>query len=151
LPALDPTLYRNGNDQLMESGGMHLKATKLMIIDDESDITSVMKLGLERRGMQVTAFNDPLKALEELKQANYDLIITDISMPNMNGFELYREIRKNDGGTPIVFMTAFDIYQNEFEKMFPDVHPSALLRKPIGIAELAARIDEILDGSRRVR
>lgn len=97
--------------------------------------------------MDVTAFNDPLKALEELKeQRNYDLVITDIRMPNMTGFELYREMRKQGVDTPVVFMTAFEVYQKEFEKMFPDLKPKALLRKPVGIAELATRVHEILDG-----
>jgi two-component system, OmpR family, response regulator ChvI len=119
----------------------------LIVVDDEPDITSSLKLGLERRGMDVTAFNDPLKALEELKkQDNYDLVITDIRMPKMSGFELYRKIRKQGVGTPVVFMTAFDVHQKEFEKMFPDLKPKALLRKPISISELAARVDEILDG-----
>ena len=109
---------------------------RILVVDDEADITSVLKIGLGRRGMEVTTFNDPLIALEQLKRRHdYDLIISDIRMPNMSGFELYREMRKIDGDTPIVFMTAFEIYQSEFEKMFPDVKPKFLLKKPIGIAE----------------
>ena len=128
-------------------GSLQTSTKRLLIVDDEPDITASLKLGLGRRGMDVTVFNDPLKALEELKKGhNYDLVITDIRMPNMNGFELYREIRKHDRATPVVFMTAFDMYQKEFVILFPDVRPKALLRKPIGIAELAARIDEILGG-----
>jgi two-component system, OmpR family, response regulator ChvI len=119
----------------------------LIVVDDEPDITSSLKLGLERRGMEVAVFNDPLKALEELKKHDkYDLVITDIRMPKMSGFELYREIRKQGVATPVVFMTAFDVYQEEFEKIFPDLKPKALLRKPLGIEELAARVNEILEG-----
>ena len=120
---------------------------RLLIVDDDRDVTAALKLGLERKGMQVATFNDPSKALEALKNRHhYDLVITDIRMPKMSGFELYREVRKHDGETPIVFMTAFDIDQKEFVMLFPDVRPKALLRKPIGIAELAAHIDELLEG-----
>jgi DNA-binding response OmpR family regulator len=117
----------------------------LIVVDDEPDITSALKLGLERRGMDVTTFNDPLKALEELKRRNYDLVLTDIRMPKLSGFDLYREMRKQGVDTPIVFMTAFDVYQKEFERMFPELKPKALLRKPVGVAELATRVHEILD------
>ena len=120
---------------------------RLLIVDDDHDITASLKIGLERRGMEIVTFNDPLKALEELKgEHRYDLIISDISMPNMNGFEFYREIRKNDASTPIAFLTAFEVHQYQFEKMFRDLRPRALFGKPIGIAELATHIDEILDG-----
>ena len=124
---------------------MTTSAKRLLIVDDEHDITASLKIGLELKGMEVTTFNDPLRALEELKKHHhYDLVISDIRMPNMSGFELYREIRKHDGNTPVVFLTAFDMYEKEFVILFPDVRPKALLRKPIGIAELAANIDEIL-------
>ena len=119
---------------------------RILIVDDEPDITTSLKLGLERRGMEVIAFNDPLEALEEVKKKeHYDLIITDIRMPTMSGFDLFREIRKYKVGTPIVFMTAFDVYQKEFETMFPDVKPRALMKKPIGIAEIAASIGHLTE------
>jgi len=100
--------------------------------------------------MGVTVFNDPLEALEDLKGHGYDLVILDIRMPRMSGFDLYREIRKHDGDTPIAFMTAFEIHLGEFEKMFPDIKPKALLKKPITIAEMARRVHEMLDESDEV-
>jgi two-component system, OmpR family, response regulator ChvI len=114
---------------------------RILIVDDEPDITSSLKIGLERRGFQVDAFNDPRKALSEFKPRLYDMVFLDIRMPQMNGFELYRELRAKDEKVPIAFLTAFDVYQNEFQKMFPDIKVDRLLRKPIGISELVAYVN----------
>ena len=114
---------------------------RILIVDDEPDITSSLKLGLERRGFEVDAFNDPRKALAEFKPSGYDMVFLDIRMPQMNGFELYRQLRTKDKDVPIAFLTAFDVYQNEFQKMFPDMKVDRLLRKPIGIGELVAYVN----------
>jgi DNA-binding response OmpR family regulator len=67
---------------------------KLLLVDDEPDITTVFALGLEDHGFKVDVFNDPLQALSDFKKGSYDLVLIDYKMPNMNGFELHREIRK---------------------------------------------------------
>ena len=67
-----------------------------MIVDDESDIILPIKISLEDNGFEVDAFNEPLLALSNFKANSYDLVILDIKMPDMNGFELYREMRKID-------------------------------------------------------
>lgn len=110
------------------------------MVDDEPDITSSLKIGLERHGFQVDAFNDPRQALAEFRVNRYGMVFLDIRMPQMNGFELYRELRSKDQDVPIAFLTAFDVYQNEFQKVFPDMKVDGLLRKPIGIGELVAYI-----------
>ena len=109
---------------------------RILLVDDEPDITSSLKIGLERHGFQVDAFNDPKKAIAGFKPNTYGMIFLDIRMPQMNGFELYRVLRSKDQDVPIAFLTAFDVYQNEFRKMFPDMKIDRLLRKPIGIKEL---------------
>jgi len=114
---------------------------RILIVDDEPDITSSLKIGLERKGFRVDAFNDPRKVLAEFKPHLYDMVFLDIRMPYMNGFELYRELRAKDQEVPIAFLTAFDVHQDEFKKMFPDMKVDRLLRKPIGIAELVAYVN----------
>ncbi len=114
---------------------------RILLVDDEPDITSSLKIGLERKGFQVDAFNDPRRALAEFKPNQYGMVFLDIRMPHMNGFELYRELRAKDQKVPIAFLTAFDVYQNEFKKMFPDMKVDRLLKKPIGIGELVAYVN----------
>src|SRR5215813_6629294 len=69
---------------------------RILIVDDDPDITLTFKLGLEKKGFIVTVFNDPLEALSKFRAGLYDFILLDVRMPKMNGFELYREIEKID-------------------------------------------------------
>ena len=117
---------------------------RVMIVDDEVDITDALKAGLERRGFKVETFNDPQEALSNFRPSAYDIAILDIRMPRMNGFELYREMRKVDGKASVCFLTAFDVHRDEFEKMFPDVKVKAFLKKPITIDNLVANLNALL-------
>ncbi len=117
---------------------------RVLIVDDEVDITDALKAGLERKGFSVDAFNDPQAALAKFKPGSYDISILDIRMPKMNGFELYREMRKVDGKASVCFLTAFDVHKDEFEKMFPDVKVKAFLKKPITIDNLVSRLNELM-------
>ena len=118
---------------------------RILIVDDEDDITESLKRGLQRLGFSVDAYNDPAVALANFKSTKYDIAILDIRMPKLNGFELYREMKKIDGQTTFCFLTAFDIHQSEFEKVFPDMSVKTFLRKPISISLLATKLNEILD------
>lgn len=116
---------------------------RILLVDDEPDVTLAFKMGLEDNGYVVDAFNDPILALSTFKQGLNSLILLDIKMPKMNGFELYKEIRKLDGNVKICFMTAFDL---ETEKLKEVLHTSdsekpVVIRKPITIDDLTARIE----------
>jgi two-component system, OmpR family, response regulator ChvI len=117
------------------------KTVRLLIVDDEPDITASLKIGLERAGFEVETFNQPNEAIEHFRPNFYDMVFLDIRMPEMSGFELYRQLRLKDKEVPIAFLTAFDVYQSEFQKMFPDMKVDKLLRKPIGIGELIAYVN----------
>jgi DNA-binding response OmpR family regulator len=117
---------------------------RVLIVDDEEDITDALKAGLERRGFDVSAYNDPRTALANFKSDKFDIAILDIRMPKMNGFELYREMRKLDGRANVCFLTAFDVHRVEFEKMFPDVKVKAFLKKPVTIETLVMRLNELI-------
>jgi len=67
-----------------------------LVVDDEADITAVMRRGLEKEGFGVDTFNDPLEALSDFKPGVYDLALLDIRMDKMNGFELFRALQKID-------------------------------------------------------
>ncbi len=117
---------------------------RLLLIDDEPDILTPLKKGLEHYGFEVDAFTDPKEALNHFKPDYYSLVLTDIRMPGMNGFELFRAIRKIDSRTKFAFMTAFEIHQDEFNKVFKNTQVKLFLKKPFRASELVAKINEEL-------
>ena len=118
---------------------------RLLIVDDEIDITSSIKLGLERKGFVVDTYNDPLDVLLRAKPGQYDLAIFDIRMPRMTGFELYRRFREIDGEVDVCFMTAYDIYANEFKTVFPEIEAVGFFKKPVSIGTLIEEINRLLE------
>jgi DNA-binding response OmpR family regulator len=92
-----------------------MKNNRILLVDDEPDITLAFSMGLEDSGFVVDAFNDSLLALEALKEENksYTLALLDIKMPKMNGFQLCNEMRKVNDKVKLCFVTAFDIEKEE--------------------------------------
>jgi CheY-like chemotaxis protein len=126
-----------------------LKKKRILVVDDEVDITAIIKVALERANFQVDVYNDPLLALSDYKAGMYDLLLFDIRMPGMNGFELYRKIKdieeeekKVKSGKPrVCFITAHDESGNQFKEFFPNLEEvNCFLRKPIPLIELVKAI-----------
>jgi DNA-binding response OmpR family regulator len=80
---------------------------KILVVDNEPDMTRMLKMALEPVGFMVDTFNDPVLALKGFKPNLYDLVILDIMMPRMNGFQLYEQLKKMDLGVKICFLTRF--------------------------------------------
>ena len=120
---------------------------RILVVDDEPDISSSIKRGLERNGFQVDAYTDPEKALAEFKPGAYDLLLVDIRMPKLNGFELYREFKKKNDNSKICFFTAFEVYYEEFKKVFPTLDVKCFIRKPITISDLVTHINTELNNN----
>jgi len=120
---------------------------RIAVVDDEPDITTVLKKGLEHHGFAVDVFNDPQAALASFRPGNYDLMIIDIRMPKINGFDLYRELKKRDGSVKVCFLTAFEIYYEEFRKMFPTVDVKAFIRKPVSISSLVSQVNSTIESA----
>lgn len=119
------------------------KKARIMLVDDEQDITAVMAIGLKNSGFEVEVFNDPAKALSHFEPNSYDLVILDIRMPRMSGFERYRELTKR-GKVKAVFMSAFEMYLTEMEKVLPSIKADAVIKKPIKMSQLTAVIHRLL-------
>jgi DNA-binding response OmpR family regulator len=83
---------------------------RILLIDDEPDITFTIKDILEDNGFQIDSFNDPILALNSYKSNFYDLVILDIKMPKMDGFELYNKIKEKDPKVKICFLTAIAMF-----------------------------------------
>jgi two-component system, OmpR family, response regulator ChvI len=118
------------------------KNKKILLVDDEPDITLAFKIGLEDQGLVVDVFNDPMSALSSFKQGLYGLALLDIKMPKLDGIELYREIRKADDKVKICLMTAFDIQIEILNEALSTLglKKPIVIRKPITIDNLIARV-----------
>jgi DNA-binding response OmpR family regulator len=120
---------------------------RILIVDDESDITTALKMYLETQGFHVDAFTDPVYALAQFKAGFYQLLILDIKMPEMNGFELYTEIKKKDKTVTVFFLTAlsemhdYDAFKKE---VFPKEGERYFIAKPIENEEILKRINTVI-------
>jgi CheY-like chemotaxis protein len=121
---------------------------RVMIVDDESDVNLVIKMVLEESGFQVDSFTDPLLALESVKVEadKYMLLVLDIRMPNMNGFELYEQIKKIDDKVKVCFLTAGEMDYEQFRKeLSPALDDNCYIQKPIQNEILIERLKSIID------
>jgi DNA-binding response OmpR family regulator len=127
---------------------------KILIIDDEPDITVTFKLGIESsnnshnndsKKIKVYPYNDPLVALSEFKQDFYDLLLVDIDLPHMNGFELCEKILEIDINVRVCFMTSGEINREALREIYPTLSLGCFLKKPVTIDYLVKRINAELD------
>jgi CheY-like chemotaxis protein len=96
----------------------------------------------------VDTFNDPQEALSSYKSDYYDLVILDIKMPKMDGFELYDEIKKKDPQAKICFLTASELYYEEFRKKeYHAIDKNLFIRKPIENEELLKEVNRIMSSA----
>jgi two-component system response regulator ChvI len=124
---------------------------RVLIVDDDSDVNLAVKIVLEENGFQVNTFTDPFLALENFrKQAGmYDLLMLDIKMPDMNGFELYKQIEKIDDKVKVCFLTAGEMDYEQFEKELspPALDKNCYIQKPIETETLIKRLNRIIASS----
>ena len=125
------------------------KGKKLLIIDDEPDITFTIKSILEDNGFKVDSFTDPLLAFNYYKVNFYDLVILDIKMPKMDGFQLYTIIREQDPKVKICFLTASEFYYEKFRKKYSKLDKAIdkeyFIQKPIKKEDLIKNITTIIN------
>ena len=123
------------------------KTGSILVLDDEFDLSMLVKQILRRDNFKnVFAFTDPLLALEHFKinHKDYSLIISDIRMPIMNGFEFVREARKINPKVKILLMTAFEIDDKEFARVLPSPKIDGLIRKPTSAKEILKSVSSII-------
>ncbi len=115
---------------------------RILLVDDEVDITTTYRMALEDAGFQVDVYNDSSLALSEYKPGIYDLLLFDVKMPKMNGFELYEKIKglKTDQKPRVCFITAFEVYYQALKELFPKDDVDCFLSKPISLDELVKTV-----------
>jgi two-component system, OmpR family, response regulator ChvI len=119
------------------------RSPRVLIVDDEEDVTLFLETALKDHGFEVTAFNDPLEALSSFKAGMYDLILLDIRMPKINGLDLYQKLQEIDGNARIGFMTAYEVYYEALRELFPDSYSSVcFIKKPFTVQDLVKRINK---------
>jgi two-component system, OmpR family, response regulator ChvI len=117
---------------------------KILIVDDKPDITESFGLTLEDSGFEVDKYDDPAIALASFKPNVYGLLVLNIKMPKMDGFELYDKIKKIDNKVKVFFISAFDIDRAEISKKYLDLKIENFLPKLIQIPEPIKRVEEQL-------
>ena len=116
---------------------------KVLIVDDEDDITLSFKRILEFNGFDVDAYNDSTLALTEFKKNYYDIALIDIKMPRLDGFDLYKKIKEIDNALKIYFLTASEAYYQQYrEKDYLKLDRELFIQKPIEFDELLKKINQ---------
>jgi CheY-like chemotaxis protein len=126
---------------------------RILIVDDEVDVTITFKAGIEEsnnnnnanRRIEVYASNNPMVALSEFKPNFYDLLLLDINMPHMNGFELCERILAIDINVKVCFMSSAEINPEALREIYPSLSLGCFIRKPVTIDYLVKRIMSQLD------
>ena len=118
---------------------------KILVVDDDHDVAITLKAILEgeeesSKEFELDVFNDPGLALSNFKAGWYDLLLLDILMPKMNGFELYQQLKNIDDKVKVCFITAYEIYYRALRDLFPTIEVDCFIAKPIGKKELVTRI-----------
>jgi len=124
-------------------------AKNILVVDDELDVIYTIKNMLEDNGFQIDSFNDPLTALKSYRSNFYDLVILDIKMPKMDGFELYIKIREIDPKVKICFLTASEMYYEKFRKTRSEfgriIEEECFIQKPIKTEDLIRKLTSIMN------
>jgi CheY-like chemotaxis protein len=119
----------------------------VLLIDNDQDILFTFKSMLEAEGYHVESFADPTEALTRFVQVDpsyYKLVLTDIRMPNLNGFQLYQKLREINSDIKVLFMTAFDVPANLQDTM-PTIKDSDIIKKPIEEEQFVSRIKKAVN------
>ncbi|HEY6658455.1 MAG TPA: response regulator [Nitrososphaeraceae archaeon] len=122
--------------------------SKILIIDDDKDITNLFSIFLEYNGYSVDAYTNPIEAINNFRKNSHDLIILDLKMPMMDGMTLYLKIKEIDDKVIICFTTANINYIKQLQKGIIDIE-KIVLYKPVLLKDLKNKIDSLLLVSRQ--
>jgi CheY-like chemotaxis protein len=139
----------------LEEGTRPPFVKSILVIDDDPDITLTFKKGLEAENnkksnnkkifFKVYTYNDPLLALSQFKPNFYDLLLIDINMPKMNGFELSTKIFEIDINPRICFMSSGEINQEALREQYPTLSIGCFIKKPVTLEYLVRRVKAELE------
>lgn len=122
---------------------------RILAVDDEPDVLRLVKLSLERAGHTVETACDGQEALRRASAGQYDLIISDVMMPKMNGVELTKALKADPKlcAVPVILLTAVGEFESQLRRLEDDIED--YLTKPFSPAELVGLVGDVLDESQR--
>ncbi|MDO9464904.1 MAG: sigma-54 dependent transcriptional regulator [bacterium] len=117
-----------------------MNKASVLIVDDELKIRRILQIMLENENYKTEQAKDGVEALKKMETVDFDLIITDMKMPNMNGIELLEQIQKRDNTAPVIMMTAYGTIQTAVEAMKKGAYDYIL--KPFDLEEMKITVDK---------
>jgi DNA-binding response OmpR family regulator len=122
------------------------KNKNILLVDDEPDITNLVRRVLEINGFVVDVYTDPTVALSNFKPRLYDLLLLDIKMPKINGLDLYQKMKEIDSDVKICFLTASELFYEEYRRLdaYPSLDKAYFIQKPFRSSDLINYLKEIL-------
>ena len=131
---------------LTDNNNNNNKNKRILMVDDETDVNYTFETVLEENGFVVDSFDNPVVALNNFKPDFYDLVLLDVKMPDMDGFKLYKEMKKIDNKFKVCFLTASEMFYEQYRPahsvMTGENYP--VIQKPIKNENLIEQINEIL-------
>src|SRR6266508_7018478 len=126
---------------------MTQRKRRILVVDDEADTAQTLRIMLEKYEFATDVFTDPKIALGAFKPNYYDVVILDIRMPAINGFELYSKMNSTDSKIKVLFLTALadlNNYSNFKDIVSPVLGKRHFVRKPVSESELLDQVYSIL-------
>ena len=123
------------------------QSKRILVVADNSDVAFTLRIGLENgdETMQVSSYDNPVKALVDFTPNSYDLLLVDVNMPLMNGFELCQKLLEKDINIKVCFMTSGEINMDAVREVHPLKSVGCFIKKPIATSELVRRIKAELE------
>jgi DNA-binding response OmpR family regulator len=144
----NPQEVQEGEGEIGIGLNNQTKRNRILLVDDEPDLCTVYQIVLQDAGYECIPYTDSVKALQEYRPTYYDLILLDIKMPVLNGFELCKKIIELDKTVHIIFITASEEYYEKFRsEHFPELGKINYIQKPIGNEELIRIVNMIIANS----
>lgn len=120
-----------------------MEPTKILLVDDDQGICDTLLKILTKRGYEVTLFTSGINALKSIQKSRYDILLTDLKMPEMNGIELLKKARIIDPELGVIIMTGFGEITSYLEAM--DLGAAEYLNKPIKSDDLELIIEKLVE------
>lgn len=132
-------MSKSDDEQFIRNQPRH----RILVVDDSYETNLFFKMTLEQEGLYVETYSDPLEVVQTFKPNYYDLVLLDIRLPHMNGFELYKKLKEIDKSVKVCFITSFEPYYKSLVEEF-DLDIKCFIRKPIQKDELIKHVIEQL-------